>query len=157
MKYIHDKFLLPITALLLLVGTTLIFINVVLRKVFHNPWGGTEELSSILLMTVVYLPLAFIELNNKQLTMSVFFDLFPKKFQMWIRKIEEVIILIIFIYLTYGAYILVAKHFVEKNTTLIIGLPLYVLYLIMLISFALTVLTKGYQLFISLDKGDSHD
>jgi C4-dicarboxylate transporter, DctQ subunit len=156
MKLICERFLIPISAILFSIGTFVAFINVILRRVFNEPWAGTEELSSNLLMAIVFLPLAFVELKNKQLNIPVLFNILPSKWKLWCRKLQHLVILIIFLFLTTGAWKIVVRNFEEGNITLVMGIPVYVLYLIMLISFVLTVFTKTYQLFMSEENGDSH-
>jgi C4-dicarboxylate transporter DctQ subunit len=147
---------LYVNASLFFLGTFLTAANVVMRKVFNNPWIGTEEMDSILLVLLVFLPLAYVEWTHKQLTVSVLFDRFPPKVQFWVRKLQHLVILILSAYLTLSTWEVIQRNMDAGNKTAALGIPMYLLYLIIFIGFGLTALTKLVQIFMSEEPGDLH-
>ncbi|SDH90314.1 TRAP transporter small permease [Paenibacillus naphthalenovorans] len=151
------KVVLTVIAVCFLIGTFLTFVNVVMRKALNKPWIGTEEMDSILLVLLVFLPLAYVEWTNKQLNVSVVFDLFPKKVKFWIRKSHHLLILAVSICLTAASWEVVQRNMDVGNKTASLGIPLYLLFGIIFVGFALTTLTKLVQLFMSDEDGGPHD
>lgn len=150
------KVVLSVIAVCFFLGTFLTFINVVMRKALNKPWIGTEEMDSIMLVLLVFLPLAYVEWTNKQLNVSVIFDLFPKKVQFWIRKLHHFLILVVSTCLTMASWEVVQRNMELGNKTASLGIPLYLLFGIIFVGFALTALTKLAQLFMSDEDGDPH-
>lgn len=150
------KFLIGVSGAFFIIGTLLTCINVVTRKVFSYSWSGMEEFDAVLLVVLVFLPLAYLEWTNKQLNVSALFNLFPAKLQFWIRKVHHVVILALSLYIMYSAWGIVERNMLADNRSASLGIPLYYLYLIIFLGFGFTALAKLIQIFTTQPKGD-HD
>lgn len=150
------RLLMGISGAMFVAGTLLTFVNVVMRKVFNHPWVGTEELDGIMLVILVFLPLAYLEWTNRHLTVSILYDLFPMQLKFWCRKLQHLVILGIAVYITAATWDVVIRNFEAGNKSASLGIPLYICYLILFVGFALTALTKLFQIFMSENNGDGH-
>jgi TRAP-type C4-dicarboxylate transport system permease small subunit len=111
---------------------------------------------SILLVILVFLPLAYVEWNKKQLTVSVLFDLMPKQVQYWLWKLQHLVILVVTSYLTVAAWDVMQRNMDTGNKTAALGIPMYMLYLILFVGLGLTALTKVIQLFMLKEEAELH-
>lgn len=80
------------------IGLALVFIlmlvtsvNIILRYVFSSPLKGTVEVSGLIMVVIVFLPLAYVQSHGGQIRVDVLISHLPSRAQ----KIAEAIILII--------------------------------------------------------------
>lgn len=150
------KVLIIVSSVIFFLGALLTAFNVFLRKAFNSPWIGTEETCSILLVILVFLPLAYVEWNKKQLTVSVLFDLMPKRIQYWLWKLQHLVILVVTSYLTVAAWDVMQRNMDTGNKTAALGIPMYMLYLILVVGLGLTALTKVIQVVMLKEEAEIH-
>jgi TRAP-type C4-dicarboxylate transport system permease small subunit len=145
-----------IISILFFVGTVVTAINVIMRKFFDKPWVGAEEMDAVLLVLMVYLPLAYLEWTGKQLNVSILYDRLSAKAQFVVRKLQHIVILVITGYLTIGTWEVIQRNWEAGNKTASLGVPFWLLYTIIGVGFGLTALTKLAQVFMPERTGDQH-
>ena len=150
------KWLLGVSGTLFVIGTLLTFINVIMRKVFSNPWAGMEELDSLLLVILVYLPLAYLEWGDRHFNVNLLYDRFPSRVRFWCKKLQHLLTLVIAVVIACGTWDVILRNFVQETKSATIGIPLFIPYSLLMIGFGLTALVCLIRLMRFKKGGEGH-
>jgi len=135
MVNIVDKYVSFILVMLMIVSTGL---QVFTRYILNNPLSGTEELSRICLIWLVFWGSAIGLKRKKHLSVSVIFDRLPKKIRQYINIFINIAILIFLGILVVFSYQLLTKTY--KITTPALGISSLFIYIIIPISCILMII-----------------
>ena len=87
------------------------------RYLFNHPITGTYEISQILLASIVFFGLAYTQYEDKHTSIWLIFERFPIKMQRVITLCTHLLVLVIFILITWRATI-TAIEYLEVNRLL---------------------------------------
>ncbi len=150
--------LIGVSGGLFFIATILSCINVVLRKGFNHPWSWMEEIGAIMLVMMVFLPLAYLEWGDRHLKVTLVYDLFPPKVKFWVDKLQQVVILGICLLIAYATWEIIQLNYESKNITATLAIPLWMPYMLVFIGFCSAALVKVLQLLQNSQAGGAgHD
>jgi TRAP-type C4-dicarboxylate transport system permease small subunit len=148
--------LLWIAGIFFLIGTIITFINALARKLIDESWTGMEDFNAIMLMTLVYLPLVYLEWHGKHLSLSLFVEKLKPSVRKIIKKIEHAVILFFSLIIFKGTWDVVYMNMQMGTKLASIQIPVYIPYSVLLVGFGLIIIVKFVQLFVPEQAGDGH-
>lgn len=140
------KFLEYVSAIYLAAIVIIIFINVVLRYGFNKGISWTEEVTVDLFIWVIFIGAILAAWDKLHIKVEVFVSKMPQKIQKFCLIFGNIIVLIGFAIMVYGAYLLtVATNESVSSTTGIPASYINVALLISLIGMGIIVLFQTYK------------
>lgn len=115
-------------------GITLIFYGVIMRYVFNDPKAWVEEVVRYVIIWGVFLGFAVALRNNQHIQVDLLYDKLPPS----LRKVVDYIATFISIFFcciyTYYGTMLVIHRYDSNMVSLDVGIPMWIVYLILPIS-----------------------
>lgn len=122
------------------VGILLIFYGVVMRYVLNNPQAWVEEVARYSIIWGVFLGFGMALKHNQHIQVDILFDRLNKPLKFLMNLVATIIsIVFCLIYIYYG-YILVESRMSSGMVSLDVGIPMWIVYLILPISGVLFLL-----------------
>ncbi|RSK55135.1 TRAP transporter small permease [Bacillus canaveralius] len=140
--------LLGFASIFFIIGTIITFVNVIFRKGFDKSWTGMEDFNAIMLMTLIYLPLVYLEWTGKQLSLSLFYDRYCPLVKKIVKTAEHVVILIFSLVIIKGAWEVVLQNYQMGTKLASLQIPVYIPYSVILVGFIFVAIIKLIHLFI---------
>ena len=122
---------------------TLTFINVLMRYIFRMPISWSEEMSLILFAWSTYLGIATCLRYDKHMRVSFIFDLLPKPIQKFLDIANDIVLLILFGYLSYLSVVLCSYATVKR--TLVMRLPANVVNATLIACFGIMTVSCAFK------------
>ena len=142
MKYIMDHaeefFMIP----LIFAMSLIIFVQVVMRYVFHNSLTWSEELARYLFVWLVYFSVSYTARREKHIRIDAAINLYPKKLRPYIEIISEVVVLAFSIFIAVTGMSVFQKIAWSGQMSAAMGLPMQVVYAAPMIGMALTAIRQ---------------
>ena len=98
MKFLNEHFEACFIVPLMFLMSIIIFIQVVMRYVFHSSLTWSEELARYLFVWLVYFSVAYTAKRQAHIRIDAAINLYPKALRPWIEILSEIIVLIFSIY-----------------------------------------------------------
>ncbi len=70
----------------------LVFVMVVLRKLFRHSLVWTEEVSLLLIVWMAFITMAIGVVNDRHIVISFFYDLLPRRIRSWVSRANHLLI-----------------------------------------------------------------
>lgn len=122
------------------IGILLIFYGVVMRYVLNNPQAWVEEVARYSIIWGVFLGFGMALKHNQHIQVDILFDRLNKPLKFLMNLVATIIsIVFCLIYIYYG-YILVESRMSSGMVSLDVGIPMWIVYLILPISGVLFLL-----------------
>lgn len=99
-----DRVLIAIAVVALILLTSVTVVSVTGRYLLSMPIPDDLVMSEMLMVVVVFLPLATVQKNNEHVFVSMFTDMLPSRYQAWCELLGMVIGLVFFAILTAATY-----------------------------------------------------
>ncbi len=117
-----------------------VLVGVVLRYALQipNPYG--EELSKYLLVLGIFIGIATGARKGAHIGVEMFVDKLPPKAQKFFMFFSQIFTIVIFVVLTYLSYLFLLHAINTNQISPAMHLPVWIIYLILPISFALSIL-----------------
>lgn len=112
--------------------TLIIFLQVISRYVFNSPLVWSEELSRYLFVWISFLAIADAVRTKSHIALSVLTDKMSEDKKIIISKLNNCLVFIIGIIITYGGIILMNLGVHQSSATL--GVPMFLVYLVIPVS-----------------------
>ena len=126
------KLLFRYSEFVLLIIVVLVTTQVILRKFFSTSLVWSEEVSLLLVVWMAFIAMAIGVAENLHISISMFFDKFPKAMQTWVARINHVLIAIVgVIFIYYGS---ILAYYTRNSTLPTTKWPSLVLYLMIPVS-----------------------
>ena len=131
-----EEFLIATSVLAI---TLIMNVNVIMRYVFNSSWTPTEEVCLIFIVIVTFLGSAYATRIGMHLFASLIFDLpmVPARVKKFLAILISVVCAVLCAVLAFYATRFVQQNYVSGRTTPSLGIPFYVFYAILPVSFAL--------------------
>lgn len=125
--FIHNPELVC-TEIILVAFLILASLQVVSRYVFNAPFVWTEELSSSLVIWMVFLGASAVQREDGQIRVEILDNLLPARITAWIYLVYDIFVLAFLIALIYGGWKTLGELSYEKTPAL--QIPLKYLFLV---------------------------
>ncbi len=133
-------------------GITLIFYGVIMRYVFNEPKAWVEEVVRYVIIWGTFLGFAIALRHNQHIQVDILYDKLTKRAKKRVDIFATLIsILFCIAYTIYGA-ILVENRFHSGMVSLDVGIPMWIVYLILPIS-GILFLLRFIERFVNLMRG----
>lgn len=137
MHWLDEYLEISICVALMAVMTVLIFVQVIMRKVFSNSLTWSEELARYLFIWLIYLGISYGSKIMKHLKIDAGLSLFPSKMRPYIVILGDIIFLIFAIYIMITGWNLCLMQIRLGKTSPALKLPLQYVYAAPMVGFAL--------------------
>lgn len=142
LRWLDNNFEKVITIFLMCVMTIILFIQVVMRRVFNNSLTWSEELARYLFIWLIYIAISTGAKQMAHLKVEAFLNLFPKKLRPYIVIFAELLFLAFAVVIAYYSTILVMKQISIGQVSPAIGIPMWIVYLAPVVGFILTAIRQ---------------
>ncbi|GED14316.1 C4-dicarboxylate ABC transporter permease [Aneurinibacillus migulanus] len=116
------------------VGIALIFYGVMMRYAFNEPKAWVEEVANYTIVWGALLGVPVALRNNHHIQVDMVYDKLPRGAQRAVDIFASVMGVLFCIFFTYYGYVLVAKRYVSGMVSMDVGIPMWLVYLILPIS-----------------------
>lgn len=115
-------------------GITLIFYGVIMRYGFNSPKAWVEEVVRYVIIWGVFLGFAIALRHNQHIQVDLLYDKMPPKLQKLVDLFATIVSIFFCLAYTYYGYVLVEARFHSGMVSLDVGIPMWIVYLILPIS-----------------------
>ena len=132
-------------------------VDIVLTKFFANNVQGAYELTERLLMVLVFASLAYGEMNEAHIHTTLFIAKFPRVVKFLIYGITSALATGAAIFWAYGLRIQISESIRKNTITDVLKIPLYPFYIIALICVIIFIITLAWhtvQTFMAIKNDD---
>lgn len=123
-----------------IVGIALIFYGVIMRYVFNEPKAWVEEIARYSIIWGVFLGFGLALRHNQHIQVDILYDRLKPKMKQILDIVATLISIAFCGIYTYYGYILVENRFHSGMVSLDVGIPMWIVYLILPISGVLFLL-----------------
>ena len=123
-----------LAALFFLSGIALIFYGVVMRYIFNDPQAWVEELSRYTIIWGTFFGFGMALKHNQHIQVDILYDRLSQSGRRVIDLAANLLSIIFCLFYLYFGYILVRDKFVSGMISLDIGIPMWLVYLILPLS-----------------------
>lgn len=121
-------------------GITLIFYGVIMRYVFNEPKAWVEEVVRYAIIWGTFLGFSIALRHNQHIQVDILYDKLPKGGKKVVDIIATTISILFCVAYTYYGFILVENRYTSGMVSLDVGIPMWIVYLILPISGVLFLL-----------------
>lgn len=125
----------------------ILFINIIMRYVFRNALGWTEELASYLQIFIVYVGASVAAFGGDQIKIGILLDLFPNK-RKYIDFLSDVVAFIYSICLIVLGAQFVKVQWITCQKSVALGIPMFLIYSIAILGGLLMSIKYGHKIAI---------
>lgn len=116
------------------VGIALIFYGVLMRYAFNEPKAWVEEVANYTIVWGALLGVPVALRNNHHIQVDILYDKLPRGGQRLLDILANLMGILFCVFFTYYGYILVAKRYTSGMVSMDVGIPMWIVYLILPIS-----------------------
>ncbi|MEX2414541.1 MAG: TRAP transporter small permease [Paenibacillaceae bacterium] len=116
------------------VGITLIFYGVVMRYVFNDPKPWVEEVSRYAVIWGAMLGIPIALRNNHHIQVDMLYEKLPAYMRRWVDIFASSVGILFCLFYTYYGFMLVYKRYSSGMVSMDVGVPMWIIYLILPIS-----------------------
>lgn len=138
LKWLDERLEMTICIGLMSLMTILIFVQVVMRKVFSNSLSWSEELARYLFIWLIYLGISYGAKIRKHIKIDAGLKLFPKKIRPYIVILGDVFFFLFAIYIVVTGYKYVLMQAAYNKVSPALGIPYKYVYAAPMVGFFLT-------------------
>jgi len=100
LKWLDENFEKTVCVVLISVMTLLVFLQVIMRYVFHNSLSWSEELARYVFIWLIYLGISYGCKLRKHIKIDAALMLFPKKIRPLVTILGDILFLVFCVYIT---------------------------------------------------------
>ncbi len=142
-----DLYLEEAALVVLLVVITIVMVfQIIMRFVFNNSMMWPEEFNRLCFIVSAFFTLGYAIRKKKMLKVDIVMKLLPKAFGTVVDYIGKIVALALYVYLFYGVWNATANAIKQVSKTPAIGMPWYVIYVLVTIAFGLAILRSVQEL-----------
>ena len=139
LKKIDENFELFFLIILLIIISVTMMMQVIMRYVFNNALSWSEEISRYCLVWSTFFSLGFCIRYRKSLRITLVVDLLPNRAREIVYILVQVVLDVFYIWLTYNMISVFKASLSSNRVTSATQIPIWVIYTVPLIGFALGV------------------
>lgn len=136
-------------AILLIILTMVMFLQIIMRFVFHHALSWPEEICRYIFVYITFLTLGYCIRRNSMLRLDVLQEMLPKKIWDLLQIIVRVLTLLFFILMLFNAYKLEQSVAKTGRESVALSIPYTMIYFSTILGFALAVI-RSVQALIEL-------
>ncbi|MDR2792136.1 MAG: TRAP transporter small permease [Treponema sp.] len=159
LKWLDDYFEISICIVLMSFMTLLLFVQVIMRRVFSQSLYWSEELARYVFIWLIYLGISYGAKIVKHIRIEAFLNVFPRKLRPCIVILGDVLFLGFAFFIIFTSSDLVKKQLLLKQESPAIHMPMAVIYVAPLVGFVLTAVRQIQTIIFrikELRKGAAH-
>lgn len=137
-KYLEETLCVTLMSIM----TIIIFIQVIMRYVFHNSLSWSEELARYCFIWLIYIGIAYGCKCMKHIKIDAALKLFPDKIKPYVVIIGELLVIVFAAYIVVTGLELTYKQWLFGKTSPALGLPLQYINLAPVVGFALVIIRQ---------------
>ena len=157
MKFLNDHleefFIIP----LMFFMSILIFVQVVMRKVFSNSLVWSEELARYMFVWLVYFAVSYTARREKHIRIDAAINLYPKKVRPYIEILSEIIVLAFSVFIAVTAVTVFHKITWSGQLSPAMRIPMQFVYAAPLVGFILTAIRQVQCIFRRIQGLHNHE
>lgn len=158
LNWLDENLESTICMILMVAFCAILFLQVVMRKVFNNSLSWSEELARYIFIWMVFIGISYGAKQMKHLKIDVFLNIFPKKFRAFIIVIADVIVLVFGGIVVFAAYITVSKYLQVGTASPAVHIPYWFIHSAPIVGYSLTIIRQVQTIlyrFKALKDGDA--
>lgn len=128
-------------------GIGLIFYGVIMRYIFNSPLAWVEEVARYSIIWGTFLGFGLALKHNQHIQVDILYDRLSKPLQKVLDLLATTISIVFCLIYTYFGFILVESRYTSGMVSLDVGIPMWIVYLILPISGILFLLRFVERLF----------
>lgn len=142
MKFLNEHleacFIVPLMFLM----SIIIFIQVVMRYVFHSSLTWSEELARYLFVWLVYFSVAYTAKKEAHIRIDAAINVYPKKARPYVEIISETIVLVFAVFIAITSVTVFQKISASGQVSPALQVPMQFIYAAPLVGFVLTAIRQ---------------
>ena len=142
MKFLNEQFEACFIVPLMFLMSIIIFMQVVMRYVFHSSLTWSEELARYLFVWLVYFSVAYTAKRQAHIRIDAAIYLYPKALRPWIEILSEIIVLIFSIFIAITSVTVFQKISASGQISPALHIPMQFVYAAPLVGFVLTAIRQ---------------
>ena len=141
-RWLDENLESTLCMILLSTFTIVLFLQVVMRKVFNNSLSWSEELARYLFIWMVFIGISYGAKQMKHLKIDVFLKVFPKKVRPYVIIFADIIVLVFAAIVFYSAYVIVMQYHKLGATSPALKIPTWFVQSASLVGYGLTFIRQ---------------
>lgn len=142
LKWLDQNFEKYISIALMTMMTVIIFVQVIMRRVFSNSLSWSEELARYMFIWLIYFGISYGAKTRKHIKIEALMGIFPSKARPVVEIIGDFMFLGFSLYIAYTSFVLVQKQIGLGQTSPALQIPMAVIYAAPMVGFALTAVRQ---------------
>jgi TRAP-type C4-dicarboxylate transport system permease small subunit len=138
LKWLDENFERVICVFLMSVMSSVLFLQVIMRKVFNNSLSWSEEMARYLFIWLIYFGISYGAKAGKHIKVEAFLGIFPKKLRPVIGIIGELFVLGFAVFIIFTSFNLVQKQIKLGQVSPAMHVPMWFMYSAPLVGFIFT-------------------
>ncbi|MDR2210603.1 MAG: TRAP transporter small permease [Spirochaetaceae bacterium] len=138
LKWLDQHFEESICVFLMSSMSILLFIQVVMRRVFGNSLTWSEELARYIFIWLIYFGISYGAKAMKHIKIEAFLAIFPRNIRPFIKILGNLLFLAFALFVIFTSFELVQKQIKLKQQSPAMHIPMWVVYSAPLCGFVLT-------------------
>jgi len=160
LRWLDEKLEMSVCVVLMSAMTTIMFIQVVARRVFSHSLTWSEELARYLFLWLIYLAISYGAKIMKHIKIEAFLAVFPKKLRPCIIILGDILFFVFAVFIIYTSFVWVQRQIKLGQLSPALHVPMWVIYAAPFTGFTLTAIrqiqTLAYR-FKQLKEGGQND
>ncbi|MDR0539928.1 MAG: TRAP transporter small permease [Spirochaetaceae bacterium] len=160
LKWLDDNAEQCVCIILMSAMTIILFIQVVMRRVFSNSLTWSEELARYLFIWLVYFGISYGAKIRKHIKIEAFLGVFPQKIRPFIEILGDILFFAFAVFVIWTAYQWVGRQVKLRQKSPALHIPMWMIYAAPLAGFTLTAFRQIQTIIYrvkTIHQGGSHD
>ncbi len=149
-KWLNEHLEEAILCILLILMTIIMGVQVASRYIFSYSLSWSEEITRYLFIWSAFLSIAYCTKKRINIRVEQFVSMIPESAYSYIKLVDDIIRLLIFIYLLPFAYRYLTSAVHSGQLSPACGIPMYFIQVAPLIGFILVIFRTAQQLFLEI-------
>jgi len=145
---IMDKIIDTITALLLAIMVSSIFLQVVARYVFNNALPWPEELGRFLFAWIVFLGIVSVLRSDEMLSLNLIYSVLPKQIGNYLKLFISIVVFLFLLIIIKGGWEFMSRQM--SQTSVAMSIPMWIVYLVIPLGTSLMALEMFLQIVLQV-------
>jgi TRAP-type C4-dicarboxylate transport system permease small subunit len=142
LKWLDNYFEITICITLMSFMTLLLFVQVIMRRVFSQSLYWSEELARYVFIWLIYFGISYGTKIIKHIRIEAFLGIFPQKIRPYIVILGDLLFLVFAVFIIFTSFDLIQKQLMLKQESPAIHMPMAVVYAAPFVGFTLTAIRQ---------------
>jgi TRAP-type C4-dicarboxylate transport system permease small subunit len=137
LKWLDENFEQSVSIVLMSLMTIIIFVQVIMRRVFSSSLTWSEELARYLFIWLIYLGISYGAKIKKHIKIEAFLGIFPKKARPFIEILGDVLFFVFSVFIMYTSFVWVQRQIKLHQASAALHIPMWLVYAAPFVGFTL--------------------